>query len=178
MAEDTSAQAREGGAAAKQRVRLTLRIARDGKIQTFVSVGRMHRLPTGSGWAIMCKLPDSGRQQPALERDAAKTAGNPADSAIDGADGSDLSLIIRPDEIRMKRTGQLSQDQRFRTGHWLAGTISTAYGDLRAEAWTHRIEMDLTSDGGAVEWEYDLRTAELKLGRTAVTLHIQEAPSV
>lgn len=159
-------------------IKLTMRIARDGDVWTLAATGRMHRLPTGSGWVLTCKLPEAVKEQTASELAAGEIAGNLADATVDGADGTNLSLIIRPDEIRMKRTGQISQEQRFRIGHWLTGTIGTAYGDLRAEAWTRRIEMDLTSDGGAVEWEYDLRTEEQELGRTAVMLQIQEASSV
>lgn len=153
------------------RVALRLTIAReDSDMQEYAAIGEWRRLPTGSGWRLACRLPE-------LDTGTAMRDGGAATPDNTRPDHN-LTLIIRPDEIRMKRTGQVTQEQRFRIGQWLTGTIGTAYGDLRAEALTRRLEMDLTSDGGAVEWEYELRTAELELGRTAVTLHIQEAPSV
>lgn len=89
----------------------------------------------------------------------------------------EITLVVRPDEVRLTRRGQVRQEQRFRVGHWLSGTIGTAYGTLPAEARTHRLHSDLTAAGGTVEWEYEMRMAEQELGRCAITLHIREEQS-
>jgi len=128
----------------KTPVSVMLRIVRDGGSQEFALNGELHRLATGSGWAIVVR------------------------------GGADMTLIVRPDEIRVTRKGEVSQDQRFRPGHWLPGTIGTAHGLLPVEAWTHRLQAYLTAAGGAVEWEYEMRMTDQELGRCAVMLHIRE----
>lgn len=86
----------------------------------------------------------------------------------------DMTFVVRTDEVRLTRRGQTTQEQRFRVGHALPGTIGTEFGTLQAEAVTHRLLSDLTAAGGTVEWEYDMRMADQELGRCAITLLIRE----
>jgi len=89
----------------------------------------------------------------------------------------DMTFVVRQDEVRLTRRGQTTQEQRFRVGHDLQGTIGTEFGTLQAEALTHRLYSDLTAAGGTVEWEYDMRMADQELGLCAITLHIREEQS-
>lgn len=128
----------------KTRISAVLRIAREGEARDLAFAGELHRLPTGSGWAITSE---------------------------------DMTFVVRPDEVRLTRRGQTTQEQRFRVGHALPGMIGTEFGKLTAEALTHRLRSDLTAAGGTVEWEYEMRMADQELGRCAITLHIREDQS-
>lgn len=125
----------------KTRISAVLRIAREDGTRDLAFAGDLHRLPTGSGWAIKSE---------------------------------DMTFVVRPEEIRLTRRGRTAQEQRFRVGHALPGTIGTEFGTLPAEALTHCLRCDLTAAGGTVEWEYDMRMADQELGRCAITLHIRE----
>lgn len=125
----------------KTRISVKLRIAREGGAQDLAFAGELHRLPTGTGWAITSE---------------------------------DMTFVVRQDEVRLTRRGQTKQEQRFRVGHALPGSVGTEFGTLPAEALTHRLHSDLTAAGGTVEWEYDMRMADQELGRCAITLHIRE----
>lgn len=129
----------------KTRIFAELRIARAGGAQDLAFAGVLHRLPTGSGWAITSE---------------------------------DMTFVVRPDEVRLTRRGELKQEQRFRVGHALPGTIGAEFGTLPTEALTQRLSCDLTAAGGTVEWEYDMRMADQALGRCAITLLIREELSV
>ncbi|WP_276357856.1 DUF1934 domain-containing protein [Cohnella caldifontis] len=139
------------------RVSASLRIRRDGGAVELAAAGQLHRLL--HGWALTCRLQETGRT---------------ADAPQDDSPASEMMLILREDEIRMNRKGEIAQDQVFRVGEWKAGTIGTRYGTLRAEAYTTRIEMDLLPGGGSVEWEYDWRTADRQTERCSVRLEIRE----
>jgi len=137
----------------KARVLLTLRISREDGGQELAAAGTLYRLATG--WAVTCRLPES--------------------AGAGEADGeSEMTLVAREGEIRMNRKGAFTQEQVFRLGEWRSGTVGTAFGAMPAEAWTHRVQVDLTSSGGTIEWEYDLRVANQELGRSSIMLHIQE----
>jgi len=144
------------------RVSATLCIRREGGAAEMVADGQLHRLR--SGWALTCRLHGTRGAEDAP----------PEGAAPEDAPPSEMMLIVREDEIRLTRKGEVAQEQVFRVGEWKTGTIGTRYGTLKAEAYTTRIELNLLPAGGSVEWEYDWRTADLEPERCSVRLEIRE----
>lgn len=138
----------------KTNVSLVFRIAREDGAQELTGSGQLHRMATG--WAVTARL--------------AEPSGDPDQSAA----VSEMTLIIRDDEIRMNRKGAVSQEQIFSPGVWRTGTVGTMYGEMSAEARARGIRSGLTARGGRVEWEYDMRMMDQEFGRVAVTLDIRE----
>lgn len=132
----------------KTNVRIVFRIVREEGTQEMAASGHLHRLV--AGWAVTCRMSESP----------------------DGSAESDMTLLVKDDEIRMTRKGTVSQDQAFRVGDWREGIVGTPYGEMAVEAWTHRLEAGLSPAGGRIEWEYDMRMADQDFGRCTIRLDI------
>jgi uncharacterized beta-barrel protein YwiB (DUF1934 family) len=144
----------EGCMPDKTSVSVNFRIRRpDGVDERLNASGELHRMVTG--WALTCRF------------------ASPAD-ATDDAGVADMTLVVRQSEIRMNRKGSFRQEQLFQVGEWRPGTLHTPYGMLAVEAWTHRIQIDLSRSGGSVEWEYDLVMMNEKFERCSILLDIRE----
>lgn len=138
----------------RTRVSAVFRIKRDEEEQWLAADGWLHRMVTG--WALTCQIP------------AGSDAGGETEAP------SSMTLILRDGEIRMKRSGAVSQEQEFRVGEWKRGTVGTGFGTMDAEVWTHRIEVRLQPSGGTAAWEYEWKMADSHLGRCSITLTIRE----
>lgn len=137
-------------------VSVVLRVIRDEGEQELAASGKLHKL--AAGWAVTCRF-------------LSEAGGGPEESGL-----SEMMLIVRDGEIRMKRKGPVSQAQLFRMGEWVSGTIGTPYGTLAAEAGTIRMHTGLSKTGGTVEWEYEMKAADQDLGRCLIMMDVREEP--
>lgn len=85
-----------------------------------------------------------------------------------------LTLFVRAQELRLRRRGNVSMEQRFRAGDELTGTYDTPYGPLTARARTGELAVDVAEKGGAVEWDYELFMEQTSVGRFHIRLDIRE----
>lgn len=135
-------------------VSVVFRIIRDEGEQVLAATGKLHKL--AAGWAVTCRfLSDAG--------------GDPEENGR-----SEMMLIVREDEIRMHRKGTISQEQLFRVGEWVPGTLGTPHGTMALEAMTTRMRAGLSETGGTVEWEYVLKAADAELGRSLIQMEVRE----
>ncbi len=137
-------------------VSVVFRMIRDEGEQVLAASGKLHKL--AAGWAVTCRFlsePGGGAEESGL---------------------SEIMLIVRDGEIRMNRKGAVSQEQLFRMGERVPGTIRTVYGTMNAEARTYRMRAGLSKAGGTVEWEYEMKAADLDLGRCSILMDVREEP--
>lgn len=137
-------------------VSVVFRIIRDEGEQVLAASGKLHKL--AAGWAVTCRF-------------LSEAEGDPEESRL-----SEMMLIVRDGEIRMNRKGTVSQEQLFRVGEWLPGTIGTPYGNMAAEAKATRMHAGLSRSGGTVEWEYEMKAADTDLGRSLIQMEVREEP--
>jgi uncharacterized beta-barrel protein YwiB (DUF1934 family) len=74
----------------------------------------------------------------------------------------------------MHRKGAISQEQLFRLGEWVQGTVGTPYGTMALEAMATRMRGGLSKAGGMVEWEYVMKAADADLGRSLIQMEVRE----
>jgi|GEM_PF-907324 len=141
-------------------VSVVFRIKRDEGEQVLTASGKLHRL--NAGWAVTCRFLSEAEDSP---------GGVP-----EASEPSEMLLVVRDGEIRMRRKGAVSQEQHFRLGEWVPGTFGTPYGTLALEALTTRMRHGLSAAGGTVEWEYVLKAADADLGRSWIQMEVREEP--
>ncbi|WP_373233329.1 DUF1934 domain-containing protein [Cohnella sp.] len=121
----------------------------DGGSQQSILQGELHRLVTG--WALTYKEP--------MDEAGNVTA---------------VTMIIHERELRLRRRGAISLEQVFQTGFTLPGRMETPYGPQDVEALTSRLDINLSENGGVIEWEYELLMQDQAAGSFHIRLDIRE----
>jgi len=134
----------------KRRVRVEFRSwQQGGDVQRSESRGELFRLRTG--WAITyVEEPDEN-----------------------GAETSN-TVFVHEDELRLRRRGSIFYEQAFRQGESLPGRMETPYGSHEVTASTTLLSSELSESGGYVEWKYDLRMQDQRVGSFRIRLDIRE----
>lgn len=110
--------------------------------------GELYR--TASGWALTYR-----------ERDEA-------------AGESATTLFARERELRLRRRGPVSLEQRFVAGQSVPGSMETPFGAHRTAAFTNELRLALTERGGTIEWAYELTMQDQQAGSFRIRLDIRE----
>jgi uncharacterized beta-barrel protein YwiB (DUF1934 family) len=83
------------------------------------------------------------------------------------------TLFIRDGELLVRRRGSLFFEQVFRRDVWLTGHMETPFGAHAIQAFTTRLDSELSENGGHIEWTYDLRVQDQESGSFRIRLDIQ-----
>ena len=90
-------------------------------------------------------------------------------------EGTRTTLRIKPDYVKLVRTGLYPSELLFELGKRHMSLYHTDYGDLSIVVSTNHIRNTLTDDGGDLDVQYTVEVANTPVGVNHLSLTIKNA---
>lgn len=97
------------------------------------------------------------------------------ETALTGLEGTRTTLRVRPDYVKLVRTGQYPSELEFVRGKRNLSLYHTDYGDLSVVVATKSIRSSLTDEGGDLDVKYAVEVANTSLGINHLQLNVKNA---
>ena len=97
------------------------------------------------------------------------------ESELTGLAGTRTTLRIKPDYVKLVRTGLYPSELLFELGKRHMSLYHTDYGDLSIVVSTNHIWNTLTDDGGDLDVQYTVEVANTPVGVNHLSLTIKNA---
>ena len=97
------------------------------------------------------------------------------ESELTGLAGTRTTLRVKPDYVKLVRTGLYPSELLFELGKRHISLYHTDYGDLSIVVSTNHIQNTLTDDGGDLDVKYTVEVANTPVGVNHLTLNIKNA---
>jgi len=97
------------------------------------------------------------------------------ESELTGLAGTRTTLRIKPDYVKLVRTGLYPSELLFELGKRHMSLYHTDYGDLSIVVSTNHIRNTLTDDGGDLDVQYTVDVANTPVGVNHLSLTIKNA---
>lgn len=97
------------------------------------------------------------------------------ESELTGLAGTRTTLRIKPDYVKLVRTGLYPSELLFELGKRHMSLYHTDYGDLSIVVSTNHIRNTLTDDGGDLDVQYTVEVANTPVGVNHLSLNIKNA---
>ena len=97
------------------------------------------------------------------------------ESELTGLAGTRTTLRIKPDYVKLVRTGLYPSELQFELGKRHMSLYHTDYGDLSIVVSTNHIRNTLTDDGGDLDVQYTVEVANTPVGVNHLSLTIKNA---
>ena len=97
------------------------------------------------------------------------------ESELTGLAGTRTTLRVKPDYVKLVRTGLYPSELQFELGKRHMSLYHTDYGDLSIVVSTNHIRNTLTDDGGDLDVQYTVEVANTPVGVNHLTLNIKNA---
>ncbi|ENZ01030.1 DUF1934 domain-containing protein [Clostridium thermobutyricum] len=95
------------------------------------------------------------------------------ETEISGMAGTNTTLRVNKDYVVLEREGSTSTKMDFRKGESTVSLYNTPYGMLELTINTHKLNIDVTENGGKVFIEYDMKVLDQAPFKTQISLDIQ-----
>ena len=97
------------------------------------------------------------------------------ESELTGLAGTRTTLRVKPDYVKLVRTGLYPSELLFELGKRHMSLYHTDYGDLSIVVSTNHIRNTLTDDGGDLDVKYAVEVANTPVGINHLNLNIKNA---
>ena len=97
------------------------------------------------------------------------------ESELTGLAGTRTTLRVKPDFVKLVRTGLYPSELQFELGKRHMSLYHTDYGDLSIVVSTNHIRNTLTDDGGDLDVQYTVEVANTPVGVNHLSLTIKNA---
>ena len=97
------------------------------------------------------------------------------ESELTGLAGTRTTLRVKPDYVKLVRTGLYPSELLFELGKRHMSLYHTDYGDLSIVVSTNHIRNTLTDDGGDLDVQYTVEVANTPVGVNHLFLTIKNA---
>ncbi len=97
------------------------------------------------------------------------------ESPLTGLEGTRTTLRVKPDCVKLVRTGLYPSELLFELGKRHVSLYHTDYGDLSIVVSTRSIRSSLTDDGGELDVQYAVEVANTPMGINHLNLKIKNA---
>ncbi len=97
------------------------------------------------------------------------------ESELTGLAGTRTTLRVKPDYVKLVRTGLYPSELLFELGKRNMSLYHTDYGDLSIVVSTNHIRNTLTDDGGDLDVQYTVEVANTPVGVNHLSLNIKNA---
>ena len=97
------------------------------------------------------------------------------ESELTGLAGTRTTLRVKPDFVKLVRTGLYPSELQFELGKRHMSLYHTEYGDLSIVVSTNHIRNTLTDDGGDLDVQYTVEVANTPVGVNHLSLTIKNA---
>ena len=97
------------------------------------------------------------------------------ESELTGLAGTRTTLRVKPDYVKLVRTGLYPSELLFQLGKRHMSLYHTDYGDLSIVVSTNHIRNTLTDDGGDLDVQYTVEVANTPVGVNHLSLTIKNA---
>ena len=97
------------------------------------------------------------------------------ESELTGLAGTRTTLRVKPDYVKLVRTGLYPSELLFELGKRHMSLYHTDYGDLSIVVSTNHIRNTLTDDGGELDVQYTVEVANTPVGVNHLSLTIKNA---
>jgi uncharacterized beta-barrel protein YwiB (DUF1934 family) len=97
------------------------------------------------------------------------------ESELTGLAGTRTTLRVKPDYVKLVRTGLYPSELLFELGKRHMSLYHTDYGDLSIVVSTNHIRNTLTDDGGDLDVQYTVEVANTPVGVNHLSLTIKNA---
>ena len=97
------------------------------------------------------------------------------ESELTGLAGTRTTLRVKPDFVKLVRTGLYPSELLFELGKRHMSLYHTDYGDLSIVVSTNHIRNTLTDDGGDLDVQYTVEVANTPVGVNHLSLTIKNA---
>ena len=97
------------------------------------------------------------------------------ESELTGLAGTRTTLRVKPDFVKLVRTGLYPSELQFELGKRHMSLYHTEYGDLSIVFSTNHIRNTLTDDGGDLDVQYTVEVANTPVGVNHLSLTIKNA---
>ena len=97
------------------------------------------------------------------------------ESELTGLAGTRTTLRVKPDFVKLVRTGLYPSELQFELGKRHMSLYHTDYGDLSIVVSTNHIRNTLTDDGGDLDVQYTVEVANTPVGINHLSLTIKNA---
>ena len=97
------------------------------------------------------------------------------ESELTGLAGTRTTLRVKPDYVKLVRTGLYPSELQFELGKRHMSLYHTDYGDLSIVVSTNHIRNTLTDDGGDLDVQYTVEVANTPVGVNHLSLTIKNA---
>ena len=97
------------------------------------------------------------------------------ETELTGLEGTRTTLRIKPNAVRLVRTGLYPSELEFEQGKRHMSLYHTDYGDLSIVVSTQHISSTLTDDGGELDVKYTVEVANTPVGVNHLILNIKNA---
>ena len=97
------------------------------------------------------------------------------ESELTGLAGTRTTLRVKPDFVKLVRTGLYPSELQFELGKRHMSLYHTDYGDLSIVVSTNHIRNTLTDDGGDLDVQYTVEVANTPVGVHHLSLTIANA---
>ena len=97
------------------------------------------------------------------------------ESELTGLAGTRTTLRVKPDFVKLVRTGLYPSELQFELGKRHMSLYHTDYGDLSIVVSTNHIRNTLTDDGGDLDVQYTVEVANTPVGVNHLNLNIKNA---
>ena len=97
------------------------------------------------------------------------------ETELTGLEGTRTTLRVKPDYVKLVRTGLYPSELVFELGKRHVSLYHTDYGDLSIVVSTQSIQSTLTDDGGDLDVKYAVEVANTPVGINHLNLNIKNA---
>lgn len=97
------------------------------------------------------------------------------ETELTGLEGTRTTLRVKPDYVKLVRTGLYPSELVFELGKRHLSLYHTDYGDLSIVVSTQSIRSSLTDDGGELDVKYAVEVANTPVGINHLNLNIKNA---
>ena len=97
------------------------------------------------------------------------------ESELTGLAGTRTTLRVKPDYVKLVRTGLYPSELLFELGKRHMSLYHTDYGDLSIVVSTNHIRNTITDDGGDLDVQYTVEVANTPVGVNHLSLTIKNA---
>ena len=97
------------------------------------------------------------------------------ETELTGMEGTRTTLRIKPDYVKLVRTGLYPSELVFELGKRHLSLYHTEFGDLSIVVSTQSIHSTLTDDGGELDVQYAVEVANTPVGINHLNLNIKNA---
>ena len=110
-----------------------------------------------------------------LENDGEKYILRYTESEISGLEKTNTTVEIENEKVSIIRTGSVNNQMIFLKGKKTTSYYSTQFGSLTVGVMADKLDVDVTSDGGAVDIHYIIDINEEYIGQNNVHIDIKKA---